>query len=154
VVRDCAQYPELHPHLDWFTSLRGRLDAVFADYGCQGIPRLGRLVFTEQRENIIHPAVSARFGSLRAATQQDLKDEMEQFALVSDAAPAVHVAASVCGGTGAGMLIDMANCVVVEESFHYRLRSSALNARRRLSSIRSCGRSCRRGRGDSNRSSS
>ena len=108
VVRDCAQYPELHPHLDWFTSLRGRLDAVFADYGCQGIPRLGRLVFTEQRENIIHPAVSARFGSLRAATQQDLKDEMGQFALVSDAAPAVHVAASVCGGTGAGMLIDMA----------------------------------------------
>ncbi len=108
VVRDCAKYPELHPHLDWFTALRGRLDAVFADYGCQGIPRLGRLVFTEQRENVIHPAVSARFGSLRAATQQDLKDEMGQFVLAADAAPAVHVAASVCGGTGAGMLIDMA----------------------------------------------
>lgn len=108
VVRDCAKYPELHPHLDWFTSLRDKLDAVFADYGCQGIPRLGRLVFAEQRESIIHPAVSGCFSSLRAATQQDLKSEMGQFVVSSGGAPAVHLTASVCGGTGAGMLIDMA----------------------------------------------
>ena len=108
VVRDCAKYPELHPHLDWFTPLRDKLDAVFADYGCQGIPRLGRLVFTELRERVIHPAVSARFSELSAAVQQDMKGDMEQFKVISGGAPAVHVAASVCGGTGAGMLIDIA----------------------------------------------
>lgn len=108
VVRDCAKYPELHPHLDWFTPLRDKLDAVFADYGCQGIPRLGRLVFTELRERIIHQAVSARFGELSAAVQQDMKGDMGQFKLIPGGAPAVHIAASVCGGTGAGMLIDIA----------------------------------------------
>jgi|GEM_PF-477984 len=108
VVRDCARYPELHPHLDWFSPLRDKLDAVFADYGCQGIPRLGRLVFTELRERIIHQAVSARFGELSAACQQDMKGDMEQFKVSPGGAPAVHIAASVCGGTGAGMLIDIA----------------------------------------------
>jgi hypothetical protein len=108
VVRDCAKYPELHPHLDWFAPLRDKLDAVFADYGCQGIPRLGRLVFTELRERIIHQAVSARFGELSAAIQQDMKGDMGQFKLIPGGAPAVHVAGSVCGGTGAGMLIDIA----------------------------------------------
>lgn len=108
VVRDCARYPELHPHLDWFSPLRDKLDAVFADYGCQGIPRLGRLVFTELRERIIHQAASARFGELSAAIQQDMKGDMEQFKLIPGGAPAVHIAASVCGGTGAGMLIDIA----------------------------------------------
>jgi hypothetical protein len=108
VVRDCARYPELHPHLDWFSPLRDKLDAVFADYGCQGIPRLGRLVFTELRERIIHQAASARFGELSAATQQDMKGDMEQFKLTPGGAPAVHIAGSVCGGTGAGMLIDIA----------------------------------------------
>jgi hypothetical protein len=106
VVRDNASYPEFHPHLDWMRGFRE--DATFADYGCQGIPRLGRLVFYELRETVIHEAVATRFSSLRTSTQQIVEEQQDQFILASDGAPAVHIASSVCGGTGAGMLIDMA----------------------------------------------
>ncbi len=106
VVRDNASFPEFHPHLDWMRGFRE--DATFADYGCQGIPRLGRLVFFELRETIIHEAVATRFSSLRTSTQQIVEEQPDQFILASDGAPAVHIASSVCGGTGAGMLIDMA----------------------------------------------
>ena len=106
VVRDNARYPEFHPHLDWMRGFRE--DATFADYGCQGIPRLGRLVFYELRETIIHEAVATRFSSLRTSTQQIVEEQPDQFILAADGAPAVHLASSVCGGTGAGMLIDMA----------------------------------------------
>ena len=106
VVRDNATYPEFHAHLDWMRGFRE--DATFADYGCQGIPRLGRLVFFELRETVIHEAVATRFSSLRTSTQQPMDEGGDQFVLASDGAPAVHIASSVCGGTGAGMLIDMA----------------------------------------------
>lgn len=106
VVRDNASYPQFHPHLDWMRGFRE--DATFADYGCQGIPRLGRLVFFELRESIIHEAVATRFSSLRTSTQQPLDENGGPFVLASDGAPVVHIASSVCGGTGAGMLIDMA----------------------------------------------
>jgi hypothetical protein len=106
VVRDNARYPEFHPHLDWMRGFRE--DATFADYGCQGIPRLGRLVFFELRETIIHEAAATRFSSLRTSTQQIVEEQPDQFVLAADGAPAVHIASSVCGGTGAGMLIDMA----------------------------------------------
>ncbi len=106
VVRDNVTYPEFHAHLDWMRGFRE--DATFADYGCQGIPRLGRLVFFELRETIIHEAAATRFSSLRTSTQQPLEEGGDQFVLASDGAPVVHIASSVCGGTGAGMLIDMA----------------------------------------------
>ncbi|HNS21616.1 MAG TPA: tubulin-like doman-containing protein [Sedimentisphaerales bacterium] len=106
VVRDNVSFPEFHPHLDWMRGFRE--DATFADYGCQGIPRLGRLVFFELRETIIHEAVATRFSSLRTSTQQLVEEQPDQFILAADGAPAVHIASSVCGGTGAGMLIDMA----------------------------------------------
>jgi hypothetical protein len=106
VVRDNASYPEFHPHLDWMRGFRE--DATFADYGCQGIPRLGRLVFFELRETVIHEAVATRFSSLRTNTQQIMEEQADQYILAADGAPAVHLASSVCGGTGAGMLIDMA----------------------------------------------
>ncbi len=106
VVRDNASFPEFHPHLDWMRGFRE--DATFADYGCQGIPRLGRLVFFELRESIIHEAAATRFSSLRTSTQQAMDEKTGPFVLASDGAPVVHIASSVCGGTGAGMLIDMA----------------------------------------------
>ena len=106
VVRDNASYPEFHPHLDWMRGFRE--DATFADYGCQGIPRIGRLVFFELRETIIHEAVATRFSSLRTSTQQSIEEQSSQYMLAADGAPAVHIASSVCGGTGAGLLIDMA----------------------------------------------
>ncbi len=106
VVRDYAAHPEFHPHLDWLRTFR--LDAAFADYGCQGIPRLGRLVFVELRDTVIHEAVATRFSDLRASTQKVMESDLAQFVVAPDGAPAVHIASSVCGGTGAGMLIDMA----------------------------------------------
>jgi hypothetical protein len=106
VVRDNASYPQFHPHLDWMQGFRE--DATFADYGCQGIPRLGRLVFVELRETIVHEAVAARFSSLQTSTQTVMEEDLAQFLMVPDGAPAVHLVSSVCGGTGAGMLIDMA----------------------------------------------
>ncbi len=106
VVRDNASFPEFHAHLDWMRGFRE--DATFADYGCQGIPRLGRLAFFELRETVIHEAVATRFSSLRTSTQHVLEEDAGQFVLATDGAPVVHIASSVCGGTGAGMLIDMA----------------------------------------------
>lgn len=106
VVRDYHANPHLHPHLDWLRGLR--LDAAFADYGCQGIPRLGRLAFAELRDTIIHEAVQTRFGDIRTACQRLQETESGNFVLAPDGAPAVHILSSVCGGTGAGMLIDMA----------------------------------------------
>jgi hypothetical protein len=106
VVRDNAKYPEYHPHLDWMHGFRK--DSTFADYGCQGIPRLGRLVFMELRETVIHEAIAARFSSLRASTEQAMEGNLARFVVAPDGAPAVHIAGSVCGGTGAGMVIDMA----------------------------------------------
>ena len=106
VVRDYADYPERHPHLAWLKGLR--LDASFADHGCEGIPRLGRLVFVHLREKIIHPAVSARLSDLRQSTELIGMGQLDQFRVEPGGAPVVHIASSVCGGTGAGMLIDMA----------------------------------------------
>lgn len=106
VVRDFAEHPELHGHLSWLHGLR--LDASFADYGCQGIPRLGRVVFVELRESLIHKEVSSRFSDLRTSTQKPFDGDGGQFLVAPDGAPAVHVVSSVCGGTGAGMLIDIA----------------------------------------------
>ncbi|HLU46545.1 MAG TPA: tubulin-like doman-containing protein, partial [Planctomycetota bacterium] len=105
VVRDFDARPELHPHLDWLEGLR--LDSSFADFGCQGIPRLGRLVFVELR-SMIHEAVKARFSDLRTSTQKVIANDRNEFVVAPDGAPAVHVCSSICGGTGAGLLIDMA----------------------------------------------
>lgn len=106
VVRDYDAHPEFHPHLEWLRTFR--LDAAFADYGCQGIPRLGRLVFVELRDTVIHEAVATRFSDLRSSTQKVMESDLAQFVVAPDGAPAVHVASSVCGGTGAGMLVDVA----------------------------------------------
>lgn len=106
VVRDWEQYPQQHEHLDWLKGFR--MDSAFSDYGCQGIPRLGRLVFAERRE-MIHRLVAARFSDLRTSTQRQLTgSDLGQFEVSGDGSPAVHLVGSVCGGTGAGMLVDMA----------------------------------------------
>lgn len=106
VVRDYAAHPELHPHLDWLKGLR--LDAPIANNGAQGIPRLGRLVFAELRESVIRKAVRNCLSTLRDQCESTM------------AVPAVHILSSVCGGTGAGMLIDMAYNIRwwSRESFH------------------------------------
>jgi len=107
VIRDFSAYPGLHPHLSWLKGMK--LDRSFADHGCQGIPALGRVVFAELRESVIHEAVAARFSSLRESTNNVvLTGDMAQFDIAADGAPAVHIASSVCGGTGAGLLVDMA----------------------------------------------
>ena len=106
VVRDVKKHGRwvLHPHLAWLRDFP--LDSSFADRGCQGIPRLGRVVFSELREKVIQKAVAARLGELRGSSQEATIDDT--FEVSTDGAPAIHIASSVCGGTGAGMLIDMA----------------------------------------------
>jgi len=106
VLRDLEDHPQLHPHLGWMEGFH--LDTTSVDCGCQGITRLGRLVFVELRETVIHEAVASRFSDLRSSTQKLMEGEMAQFEVAPDGAPVVHIASSVCGGTGAGMLMDMA----------------------------------------------
>ena len=107
VVRDWDTRPRLHPHLGW---LRGyRLDSATAAYGCQGVPRMGRLVFVELRDSVIRKAAAARFSAIRTSTQQrTVTVAGQQFTIAPECSPAIHITSSVCGGTGAGMLIDAA----------------------------------------------
>lgn len=106
VLRDFMTNPEMHPHLSWLKGIP--LDTSSIDHGCKGIPALGRVVFTELRDSIIHQAVSARWSDLRANCKRRLLGEMEQFRIAPGGSPVVHLTSSLCGGTGAGMLIDMA----------------------------------------------
>ncbi len=108
VVRDFNRAPSLHPHLAWLRDTQ--LDSAIASNGCQGFSRLGRVVFFELRDTVIHREVAARFDALNSAT---LADEIEafglrnQFLLATGSAPLVIIGGSVCGGTGSGLLIDL-----------------------------------------------
>ena len=120
VVQDFFAGEHRYPHLRWLRGLRR--DGSLTKYGCRGIPRLGRLVFSHVREKAIRPAVEARFHQLHDNRSSRLTGRMERFSVSSAGAPVVHVASSVCGGTGAGLLIDFAYNVQMwsEEMFGER----------------------------------
>ena len=105
VVRDARRHPALHPHLDWLRELK--LNAAFAEYGCKGIPRLGRVVFMELQSKI-QELVNARFNDLYQSREKVMTSGDRRYTFGPGDGPVVHFASSVCGGTGAGMLIDMA----------------------------------------------
>lgn len=108
VIRDAESRPKLHPHLsDWLNSLD--LPSAVVERGCQGLPRLGRVLFFESCFPVIYPAVNTRFERLNEMTLKKAVAEMATpgtFELKGS--PVVHIVSSVCGGTGAGMLIDFA----------------------------------------------
>ena len=110
VVRDFDEHQEYHPYLKWLQKLD--LQSAVTERGCQGISRLGRVVFFETSERVIHRAVYDRFLSL---ADHGLKYRVSslpperQFELTGS--PVVHITGSICGGTGSGMLIDLAYCM-------------------------------------------
>lgn len=106
VVRSVIDNPMSYPHASWLQGIR--LNAASADRGAQGIPRLGRLVFALNREHVIRPAVERAIADLQRAAGQHPADRLGDLDVESRTKPDVHILSSVCGGTGAGMLIDMA----------------------------------------------
>jgi hypothetical protein len=109
VVRDYERFPLLHAHLDWLDGMK--LDAAFVSRGCQGLSRLGRVVFFELLDSVIRREVVARFEALNGTNLEQQTAQFEpkgQFALGVGAAPVVHIVGSVCGGTGSGLLLDLA----------------------------------------------
>jgi hypothetical protein len=109
VIRDFKRAPLLHDHLDWLGDMK--LDAAIVTRGCQGLSRLGRVVFFELRDRIIRREVVARFDALNSnALDRQLAafEPKNQFTLAIGAAPTIHLCASVCGGTGSGLLLDLA----------------------------------------------
>jgi hypothetical protein len=107
IIRDFDEHQEFHPHLDWLKGMQ--LDAGTAGCGCQGLNRLGRVVFFELRERI-HQAMLERLGPLNDfdSLHRMMEPFADRFNLSQGSGPLIHIAASVCGGTGAGMIIDLA----------------------------------------------
>ena len=107
VLRAYWRRPGLYPHLAWLGDDRPQI-YVPADRGCQGLPWIGRVAFVELREQPIHRLVEARFAELAHCAADVPADGSQPFQPLADVPPVVHVISSVCGGTGAGMLLDMA----------------------------------------------
>jgi hypothetical protein len=107
VLRDFKRQRKFHPHLEWLGDMS--LDSTMADRGCQGLSRLGRVVFFELENSIIQKEIEARFAMLKASV---LKREMSHFELQHQfrisRSPKVHIVCSICGGTGSGLLLDTA----------------------------------------------
>lgn len=112
VLRGFDANPDFYPHLQW---LRGmKLDSAYVGHGCQGLSRLGRVVLFQVLNSVIRPDVVARYEALNSTTLADQTAAFppkDQFALARIKDPVIHIAASVCGGTGSGMLLDMAYCL-------------------------------------------
>lgn len=107
IIRDFEDHRELHPHLQWLDDLD--LPSAVTERGAQGVPRLGRVVFFETAYPVIYPALLERFEALnnpRLRKEVAALPPAGQFQLAGS--PVIHLAASICGGTGAGFLLDLA----------------------------------------------
>ena len=109
VCLDYAAHPTRHPHLAWMRH-EGLEWGIRNNMHMPG-PHLGRLAFVELREAVVRPAVMARFHALGAAPLAGPPRGQARFAMGHGAPPIVHMVCSVCGGTGAGMLLDAAYAV-------------------------------------------
>jgi hypothetical protein len=109
VIRDFKRAPSLHAHLHWLKGMR--LDPTVVSRGCQGLSRLGRIVFFELRDGVIRREIVRRFDDLNSMnlTREIASCEPKnQFFLPAGSSPIIHLAASLCGGTGSGLLLDLA----------------------------------------------
>jgi hypothetical protein len=87
---------------DWFPN---NLRPGQINLGAMGIRPIGRLCYFVKREEKIRPVVQAR---LKEITDKDvpLAASKEGFTVDLDRGIDIHLISSVCGGTGAGMLLD------------------------------------------------
>lgn len=109
VLRGFARNPMSYPHLSWLTGMT--LDSSYVGRGCQGLSRLGRVVFCELRDTVIRREVMARFDALNTPALSDQVENFapkKQFAIPRVKDPIIHISASICGGTGTGFLLDSA----------------------------------------------
>ncbi len=109
VLQGYKQNPADYPYLTWLSDMP--LDSALIAAGCQGLSRLGRTVYFQTRETVIQPEVAQRLSQL-SDTTLSLKlnqfDPWDQFVLAPNARPIIHICSSICGGTGSGMLLDLA----------------------------------------------
>ncbi|HEX8202437.1 MAG TPA: tubulin-like doman-containing protein, partial [Isosphaeraceae bacterium] len=109
VMRGYERNPGYYPHLHWLSGMT--LDSAYVGRGCQGLSRMGRVVLFELLDGVIRREVIARFEALNNPTlghQTETFAPEGQFTLPTVKDPVIHIAASLCGGTGTGMLLDMA----------------------------------------------
>jgi hypothetical protein len=123
VIRDFERAPSLHAHLSWLKGMR--LDPAVVSRGCQGLSRLGRIVFFELRDSIIRREIVRRFdelNSMNLAREIAAFEPKNQFELPAGSSPIIHLAGSLCGGTGTGLLLDLAYNLRdwANETFHRR----------------------------------
>ncbi len=124
VLRDRHGNPRFHQHLSWLGDMK--LDAAIADRGAQGVSRIGRVVFFETWQTI-HRAVVARYDQLNGNNVRDEIQAMEpqnQYELGNT--PIIHVASSICGGSGSGLLIDMAYALRDWANERFRSRAEVI----------------------------
>ncbi len=109
ILREYREHKRDFPFLSWLNDMP--LDSSLISSGCQGLSRLGRVVYFLTRESVIEPEVTR---NLRELTTSELAervrafDDSGQFVLAQTGRPLVHICASVCGGTGSGLLLDLA----------------------------------------------
>lgn len=100
---------EVHaPYLDWWTWSPDRMNLGYIHNGARQMRPIGRLCFMRN------------YGMFRSAVQSKLRNIQKARAIAEaeeDGFPVetnikqVYIVSSVCGGTGAGMLVDAARCV-------------------------------------------
>lgn len=109
VLREYQLHREDYPHLDWLGDLP--LDPSLVGSGCQGVTRLGRAVFFQLREDVIAEEMHRRLRELASTDihqQLERFDPKDQYVLQPNSMPIIHVCSSLCGGTGTGLLLDLA----------------------------------------------
>ena len=103
------EFAENFKFLDWLPA-RNYLPGEI-NMGAHGMPHVGRLCYFMFREGKIKPAIIGKLAELtRENLNGDLQpmDGVDSLEVNSSARVTVHIAASLCGGTGAGCLLDLA----------------------------------------------
>jgi serine/threonine protein kinase len=109
---------DLHRRLDLASETRSRLarhgprnrDATSIAHGYYSSGRAARSAFLEFLERAVRPAAVRLFDSLNnpyLAQQTEALEPRSQFLLEEGRSPRVHIAASLCGGTSSGLLLDL-----------------------------------------------
>ena len=74
--------------------------------GVEAIKAMGRLIYFHNRDSTIHDLISAKILHLTDAALPDAANEAG-FKLATDRGTHTYVICSLCGGTGAGMFLDV-----------------------------------------------
>lgn len=96
------------PFLDWWTWENNELNLGFIHNGAKQLRPVGRLCFFRNYD-VFRSAVQSKLRNIQKANA--IAEAEEELFPVQTNMKLIYIVSSVCGGTGAGMLVDAARCV-------------------------------------------